>query len=97
MEEVHAQEDLQQDVVHYEISFSDNGIGFEQEYADQIFLIFQRLHGQSFYPGSGIGLAICRKIVLNHHGKIYAKASRETGACFYMILPETQPRKTGRL
>jgi PAS domain S-box-containing protein len=96
-EEVFAQDDLQQNVPHYLITFSDNGIGFEQEYADQIFLLFQRLHGQSFYPGSGIGLALCRKIVLNHHGRIYAKSKKEMGTCFYIILPETQPAKPVRL
>lgn len=81
--------ELQRGVPHYEIKFRDNGIGFEHEYADKIFLIFQRLHGQYDYPGSGIGLALCRKIIMNHKGKIYATSEPGKGSCFYILLPET--------
>jgi PAS domain S-box-containing protein len=77
-------------IPHYEIIFTDNGIGFEQEYAEQIFMIFQRLHEQYTYSGSGIGLALCRKIVNNHHGSICAKGQKEKGASFCIILPERQ-------
>lgn len=73
---------------YHKIRFSDNGIGFEQEYADRIFQIFQRLHGKAEYPGSGIGLAICKKIVEYHNGLIYAKGQLGDGAVITVILPE---------
>lgn len=79
---------LQPDMAYYAISISDNGIGFEQEYAEKIFQIFQRLHGKSEYPGAGIGLAICKKIVDNHHGKLFASSVPGEGATFTAILPE---------
>jgi light-regulated signal transduction histidine kinase (bacteriophytochrome) len=74
----------------YEITVKDEGIGFEQEYATRIFQIFQRLHGKSEYPGSGIGLAICKKIVDNHHGEIIAKSEAGKGASFIITLPQSQ-------
>jgi signal transduction histidine kinase len=74
----------------YAITVTDNGIGFEQEYALRIFQIFQRLHGKAEYPGSGIGLAICKKIAENHKGIIYAEGEPECGSTFTIILPETQ-------
>ncbi|MFL5809764.1 MAG: PAS domain-containing protein, partial [Flavisolibacter sp.] len=67
--------------------FSDNGIGFENEYAQKIFAIFQRLHGRSEYEGSGIGLAICKKIVEHHGGIIFARGELNEGATFTIILP----------
>lgn len=69
------------------ISIDDNGIGFEQAYADRIFLIFQRLHGISEYSGTGIGLAICKKIVDSHNGFIQAYGDPGKGATFVVILP----------
>jgi PAS domain S-box-containing protein len=69
------------------IRFTDNGIGFENEYATRIFQIFQRLHGKSEYPGSGIGLAICKKIVDRHHGVMFAENIEGRGACFTVIIP----------
>lgn len=72
---------------YVEIVFSDNGIGFEQQYADQIFTIFQRLHDKRSYEGTGIGLALCKKIVENHHGFITAKSELGEGAAFYIYLP----------
>lgn len=72
---------------YYTLTFTDNGIGFDEEYAEKIFQIFQRLHGKSEYPGAGIGLAICKKIVDNHEGLIYARG-REEGSTFTVILPE---------
>ncbi|MES2882891.1 MAG: ATP-binding protein, partial [Bacteroidota bacterium] len=84
------------DVVHYQLPqagqyhklvFADNGIGFENEFAGKIFTIFQRLHGRSEYEGSGIGLAICKKIVSHHGGIIYAKGELQKGASFTIILP----------
>lgn len=71
----------------YDITFKDNGIGFSPEYAEQIFTIFQRLHARSSYEGTGIGLAICKKIALNHHGDIYAVSEEGMGAEFHVLLP----------
>lgn len=75
---------------YVEISISDNGIGFDQEYADKIFEIFQRLNDKSEYEGTGIGLALCNKIVINHKGAISVKAEQGIGATFYIILPLKQ-------
>lgn len=77
-------------VSYYEITVEDNGIGFEEEYSERIFQMFQRLHGKAEYPGAGIGLALCKKIVENHHGLIGAKSQPEKGTVFSIILPETQ-------
>jgi PAS domain S-box-containing protein len=71
----------------YKISFKDNGIGFEQEHAEKIFEVFQRLHTQDKYIGTGIGLAICKKIVQNHKGVIQASGDLLNGACFSVYLP----------
>jgi PAS domain S-box-containing protein len=72
----------------WEIQVVDNGIGFDEKYTDRIFNMFQRLHGRSQYDGSGIGLAICKKIVENHGGTIHAKSSLQKGATFFITLPE---------
>jgi PAS domain S-box-containing protein len=82
---------------YYEIMISDNGIGFNQAYADKIFTIFQRLNEKSIYGGYGIGLALCRKIVINHGGVIYANGQSGNGASFHFILPcsqHTYPKTT---
>lgn len=71
----------------YHIEFKDNGIGFAEEYAEKIFTPFQRLHGRSEYKGTGIGLAVCRRIVERHRGLIYATGEPGTGATFILILP----------
>jgi two-component system, chemotaxis family, CheB/CheR fusion protein len=75
-----------------EIICADNGIGFNEEFADQMFVIFQRLNEKKKYPGTGIGLALCRRIVNNHRGHIYAK-SLDEGAAFHVILPLKQGKK----
>jgi two-component system CheB/CheR fusion protein len=72
---------------YYEIDFTDNGIGFQQQYADQIFDVFKRLHGIDQFPGTGIGLALCKKIVMRHHGAIYGTSDETNGASFRIILP----------
>lgn len=70
-----------------EITIKDNGIGFSKQYADKIFTIFQRLHTSDVYTGTGIGLAIGKKIVENHKGIIFSKAEENVGAEFHIILP----------
>ena len=72
---------------YFDISFSDNGIGFDQKYADQIFEVFKRLHTRSLYPGSGIGLSLCRRIVANHSGHLYVESSPGKGTTFHIIMP----------
>jgi PAS domain S-box-containing protein len=72
------------------IQVKDNGIGFDAKYAEKIFNIFQRLHGQGQYPGTGIGLAICRKVVERHGGKIEAQSQEGAGALFVITLPLRQ-------
>lgn len=77
---------------YHHISIIDNGISFEQQYAEKIFELFQRLHGKSEYEGTGIGLAICKKIVDNHHGFINAVGDPERGSEFNIYIPSE--RKT---
>lgn len=72
---------------YFKLIFKDNGIGFKQEHAEQIFEIFQRLHGKVDFEGTGIGLAICRRIAENHGGRIYAKSRPGEGAEFVVLLP----------
>lgn len=81
---------LDKEKTYYRIDFTDNGIGFEPEYREKIFQIFQRLHGKAEYPGSGIGLAICRKIADHLNGIICAEGEPGKGAIFTLILPERQ-------
>jgi len=69
------------------IEVADNGIGFEEQYADRIFQVFQRLHGRQEYAGTGIGLAICAKVVANHGGAITAHSRPGEGAVFRVYLP----------
>jgi PAS domain S-box-containing protein len=72
---------------YLQLEFEDNGIGFENEFAGKIFQIFHRLHGRSEYEGTGIGLAICKKIVEHHGGLIFASGKAGEGAKFTIILP----------
>jgi light-regulated signal transduction histidine kinase (bacteriophytochrome) len=74
---------------YVEIRFSDNGIGFEQQYAEKIFAIFQRLNSRDQFAGTGIGLALSKKIVENHNGFITAVSELGKGATFFIYLPYT--------
>lgn len=71
----------------HQFIFSDNGIGFCPEYAEKIFIIFQRLHSRDIYDGTGIGLAICRRVVANHGGYIFAEGEENVGAKLFVYLP----------
>jgi signal transduction histidine kinase/DNA-binding LacI/PurR family transcriptional regulator len=72
---------------NYAITFEDNGIGIEKSYFDRIFVLFERLHGRSAYEGSGIGLAVCKKIVERHGGTITIESNPGEGSRFIVILP----------
>lgn len=78
---------------YWRFDLADNGIGFENQYKDQIFTIFQRLHGKFEYEGTGIGLATCRKIVERHEGTIDANGIPDVGATFTIELPAVQENK----
>ena len=75
------------------ICVSDNGIGFDNQFKDQIFTIFQRLHNRNQYEGTGIGLATCRKIVERHGGIILADGAAGLGSKFTITIPENQINK----
>ncbi|HEU0111594.1 MAG TPA: ATP-binding protein, partial [Flavisolibacter sp.] len=77
-------------VLGVSLNLSDNGIGFEPEYADKIFQLFKRLNDKHSYSGSGIGLALCKKIVNNHNGSIVAEGELNKGASFDIWLPVKQ-------
>lgn len=79
-----------QDQTYYDISIQDNGIGFDEQFSDQIFEVFKRLHGRDLYSGSGIGLALCRRIVSNHNGIIQVESEIGKGSIFHIYLPQKQ-------
>lgn len=81
---------LNPDASYLEIDISDNGIGFDQQFGEQIFELFERLHTEEDFQGTGVGLALCKKIVENHHGNIFALSKETEGATFYVLLPLNQ-------
>jgi signal transduction histidine kinase len=88
-------EAVSEEIVHngdhklYQLTVADNGIGFDEKYLDRIFTPFQRLHSRNEYEGTGMGLAVCRKIVERHGGSITAKSTPGSGTTFEVILPAT--------
>jgi two-component system, chemotaxis family, CheB/CheR fusion protein len=78
---------LDSDISYCEIVFTDNGIGINSRFSDQIFLIFQRLNSRHHFEGTGIGLALCKRIVVNHQGEIYVESEERVGSRFHVILP----------
>ncbi|GAB3507499.1 sensor histidine kinase [Emticicia fontis] len=85
--EISGIEKIRRELDYHKIIVSDNGIGFEKEYAEKIFVIFQRLHGRGHYEGTGVGLAICRRIMTNHNGFIFAESQLGEGAKFILYFP----------
>ena len=78
-----------------EIQVADDGIGFDMKYLERVFQPFQRLHGRDEYPGTGMGLAICRKIVERHNGRLTARSQPGQGATMIVTLPVKQNQGEG--
>ena len=81
---------LYPDQLYHQIFITDNGIGFNEKYLDRIFTIFQRLHTKQQYDGTGIGLAICKRVVAYHQGYLTARSQEGLGSTFVVVLPERQ-------
>lgn len=81
--------DLEEDAENFIFSISDNGIGIEEKHFETIFKVFQRLHLKKHYPGTGMGLAYCQKIISLHNGKIWLNSKRGVGSTFYCSIPKT--------
>jgi PAS domain S-box-containing protein len=88
--EISQYKNLNPSLPYIQLEWQDNGIGFSEKYAQQIFVIFQRLHDRQAYSGTGIGLAICKRILANHNGEIFVKSKVNEGTTFYILLPLRQ-------
>lgn len=87
-DELNGLPDVNRSKHYFKIMIEDNGIGFNPEYAGKLFHVFTRLNSREKYEGTGLGLALCKKIVERHHGSIYATGKEDVGSTFYVVLPD---------